>query len=91
MFFVPWILIKAWILPLPNTVQDQVIQALDHGFDGMIVCVDEAGKTPIFYTGGWNNRETKTPANEKTLFKIARISKLYVAVAITKLTHSNRL
>ena len=70
MFFVPWILVKAWILPLPNTVQEQITQALDHGFDGMIVYVDEAGKAPEFYTGGWNNRETKTPADEKLLFKL---------------------
>ena len=24
LFFVPWILVKAWILPLPDTVQEQV-------------------------------------------------------------------
>ena len=27
MFFVPWILVKAWILPLPDTVQEQVDEA----------------------------------------------------------------
>ena len=44
LWFVPWILVKAWILPLPNTVQEQVDQTLSHGFDGVIVHVDEAGK-----------------------------------------------
>jgi hypothetical protein len=41
LFFVPWILVWTWILPLPDTVQEQVNKAIDHGFDGIIVYVDE--------------------------------------------------
>ena len=89
--FVPWILVKAWILPLPNTVQEQVHEAIDHGFDGMIVYVDQAGKPPEFYAAGWHDRKNKRPANPKALFKIASISKLYVAVSITKLVNDKRL
>lgn len=89
--FVPWILVKAWILPLPHTVQEQVNEAIDHGFDGMIVYVDEAGKEPAFYAAGWKNRKDKIPANPQSLFKIASIGKLYVAVAITKLVCNKRL
>ncbi len=91
LFFVPWILVKAWILPLPDTIQMQVTEAIDHGFDGMIVYVDQAGKPPAFYADGWKNRENKIPADPNSLFKIASISKLYVAVAITKLAKDNRL
>ena len=91
MWFVPWILVKAWILPLPDTVQEQVNEAIDHGFDGIIVYVDEAGKPPEFYTAGWNNRKNKIPADPQAVFKIASISKLYVAVAITKLVNDKRL
>jgi CubicO group peptidase (beta-lactamase class C family) len=91
LFFVPWILVKAWILPLPDTVQEQVDQAIGYGFDGMIVYVDQAGKQPQFYTGGWNDREKKIPADPKSLFKIASISKLYTAVAATKLVKEKRL
>ncbi len=91
LFYVPWILIWAWILPLPETVQEQVNEAIGHGFDGMIVYVDEAGKPPAFYTGGWKDRKNKIPADPKSLFKIASISKLYVAVAITKLVNDKRL
>ncbi|UCS95527.1 beta-lactamase family protein [Echinicola marina] len=91
MFFVPWILVKAWILPLPDTVQGQVEEAIGHGFDGMIVYVDEAGKPPAFYTGGWKDRENKIPADPKSLFKIASISKLYTAVAATKLVKEKLL
>ena len=91
LFFVPWILVWAWILPLPDTVQEQVNEAIDHGFDGMIVYVDEAGKPPAFYAAGWKDRKNKIPADPKALFKIASISKLYVAVAITKLVNVKRL
>ncbi|MFP4846732.1 serine hydrolase domain-containing protein [Winogradskyella sp. PE311] len=91
LWFVPWILVKAWIMPLPNTIQEQVDQARSYGFEGVIVYVDEGNKPPAFYASGYNNRELKTPANPKALFKIASISKLYVAVSITQLVHNNRL
>ena len=91
LFFVPWILVKAWILPLPDTIQEQVDEAIGHGFDGIIVYVDQAGKPPEFYAGGWKDREKKIPADPKSLFKIASISKLYTAVAATKLVKENRL
>ncbi|NPD47177.1 beta-lactamase family protein [Methanococcoides sp. SA1] len=91
LFYVPWILVWAWILPLPNSVQEQADEAIEHGFDGMIVYVDEGGKAPAFYTAGWHDRDQKIPAKPKALFKIASISKLYVAVAISKLAHDKRL
>lgn len=91
LWFVPWILVKAWILPLPNTVQEQVDQTLGYGFDGVIIYVDEAGKPPAFYTAGYHNKEEKIPAKSNALFKIASISKLYVAVAITKLANENHI
>lgn len=91
LYFVPWILVKAWILPLPDTVQEQVDEAIGHGFDGIIVYVDQVGKPPSFYTSGWKNRKNKIPADPKSLFKIASISKLYTSVALTKLTKEKRL
>lgn len=91
LWFVPWILVKAWILPLPDSIQEQLDEAIDHGFDGMIVYVDQAGQPAELYAAGWHDRERKIPANPKALFKIASISKLYVAVGITKLVHDKRL
>lgn len=91
MFFVPWILVRAWIAPLPDTVQEQMNKAIDYGFDGMIVYVDQAGKPPEFYAAGWHDRKNKIPANPQALFKIASIGKLYDAVAITKLVHDKHL
>ena len=89
MFFVPWVLVRAWLAPLPDTVQEQVNIGL--GFDGMIVYVGQGGKEPAFYAAGWKNRENKIPADPHSLFKLASISKLYDAVAITKLVNDKRL
>lgn len=91
LFFVPWLLVKAWILPLPDTVQEQLDEAIEYGFDGVIAYVDEAGKTPQYFAAGWHDRENKIPANPNALFKIASISKLYDAVAVTKLVSDERL
>ena len=84
-------MVRAWILPLPDTVQEQLNEAIGHGFDGMIVYVDQAGKPPEFYAAGWHDRKKKIPAYPQALFKIASITKLYVAVAAAKLVKADRL
>lgn len=91
LFFVPWLLVKAWILPLPDTVQEQLDEAIGHGFDGMVVYIDQTGKPPQYYASGWHNRNLKIPAKPNALFKIASISKLFDAVAVTKLVNDGRL
>ncbi len=91
MFFVPWILVKAWILPLPDTIQEQLDEAIELGFVGIIVYVDEADKQPAFFAAGLHNRENKIPANPHALFKIGSINKLYTAVAVTKLVGEGHL
>ena len=91
LYFVPWILVKAWILPLPNTVNEQLNEAIGYGFDGMIVYVDQTGKPPEFYAAGWHDRKNKILAYPQALFKIASITKLYIAVAAAKLVKTERL
>jgi len=91
LFFVPWILVKAWILPIPDTVQEQINEAIGHGFDGIIVYVDQAGKSSELYTAGWHDRKSKIPAYPQAFFKIASISKLYLAVAVAKLVNDKHL
>jgi CubicO group peptidase (beta-lactamase class C family) len=91
LYFVPWILVKAWIMPLPETVQEQLNESISYGFDGIIVYVDQGGKPPEYYAAGWHDRKNKIPAYPQALFKIASISKLYDAVAITKLAKAGRL
>ena len=91
LYFVPWLLVKAWILPLPNTVQEQLDEAIGHGFDGMVVYINQTGQPPQYFASGWHNKESNIPAKPDALFKIASISKLYDAVAVTKLVSDGRL
>ncbi len=91
LFFVPWDLLSAWLTPTSDTVQEQVDAAIDMGLDGIIVYVDRTGESPTFYTAGWENRELKIPADPNALFKIASISKLYIAVAVAKLVNGDSL
>ena len=91
LFFVPCLLVKAWILPLPDTIQAQLDEAVDYGFTGMVVFIDQKGKTPQALASGWHNKETKLQARPNALFKIGSIGKLYDAVAVTKLVNSGLL
>jgi len=88
---VPWPILKAWLTPLPKTVQEQVDKGSAYGFDGIIVYVDKKDNTPEFFTSGYKNRENKVPTDPKSLFKIASVSKLYTALAVTKLVHNQQL
>ena len=85
--FPPWDAVWAWLAPLPDTVQAQVEEAIEHGLDGIIVYVDRSGKAPALYAAGWKNKATQIPADPNALFKIASISKLYIAAAAAQLVH----
>ena len=69
---------------ISESVQEEMNKAIEGGFDGMIVYVNQSGKSK-FYSAGFNNREKQTLADPHSLFKIASISKLYIAAAATKL------
>jgi hypothetical protein len=89
--FVPWDAACTYFAPLPDTVQEQVEDALRHGMNGIIVFVDQAGREPAFYAAGWKDRQSKVAADPHALFKIGSISKLYIAVAAAKLVSAKRL
>jgi len=89
--FVPWGFLSAWVSPASDTIQEQVNAALDYNLDGIIVYIDKGGEPPTSYVAGWKDKNTKVPADPHALFKIASISKLYVAVAATKLVHTQQL
>lgn len=74
-----------------DTIQKQLDNAIDNGLDGIVVYVDKKGREPEFYSAGWKNRENKIPADPHALFKIASISKLYIAAATAKLVNSKSL
>jgi D-alanyl-D-alanine carboxypeptidase len=75
---------------LPASLQEEMEKAVEGGFDGMIVYVNQSGKSS-FYSAGLNNREKQTLADPHSLFKIASISKLYMAAACSKLVANKKL
>lgn len=89
--FTPWDALWLWSAPLPDTVKEQLDNAISHNLDGIIVYIDKKGREPELYSAGWRNKENKIPANPQALFKIASISKLYIAVAAAKLINNKRL
>ena len=89
--FVPWNAVWLWIAPLPDTVQGQLDAALDRGLDGIIVYVDQPDEAPALYAAGWKNRAAQVPADPQALFKIASISKLYIAAATARLVNDGTL
>ncbi|MEE4195830.1 MAG: serine hydrolase domain-containing protein [Anaerolineae bacterium] len=89
--FVPWDIVGSWIMPLPPTVQQQVENAVKGDLDGIIVYVDQAGEEPAFYAAGWKDKINEIPADPHSLFKVASISKLYIAAAAAKLVNDGSL
>ena len=91
LFYVPWPIVFAWIKPLPDTVQQQVDQVSDYGFDGIVVYVDKGNESSQLYSAGYKSRENKIPADPNALFKIASLDKLYNALAVAKLVRNGKL
>jgi D-alanyl-D-alanine carboxypeptidase len=89
--FIPWVMVRAWLAPLPHTIQEEIDNALTYKLDGIIIYVDQKGKPPTLYSAGWKDKENKVPADPKALFKIASISKLYIAAATAKIINSQKL
>lgn len=81
-FFVPWAMLIDRFKPLPETIQEE----LDNNdfFEGMIVYVSNENGSKT-YAGGYHDRDAKTPAKPDDLFKIASITKLYIATAAAML------
>lgn len=85
LYFVPWTLVKAWIKPLSQTVDTELSNVVSNHFDAAIVCVVNENEEVKIFGQGIQNRKTKEKVNPNKLFKIASCSKLYTALAITKM------
>lgn len=89
--FFPFLSACAYLKPLPATVEQQVQDATNYELDGIIVYVDSNSHKDKTYAAGINSRENNTPMKGNTLFKIASISKLYVAAAGAMLVQEGKL
>ena len=76
--------------PLPDEIGMETDKAIERGFDGIILHVNQPGNTSS-YSAGFDNRENQTPADPQVLFKIASISKLYMVAATSKLVAAEEL
>jgi len=83
--------------PVADTafVATSVDQALDYavgeGVDGIWVYVDDGDAPASFKSAGVQNRATREPAALTALFKIASVSKMFIAVSTVKLIHARTL
>lgn len=89
--FVPWTALYLLVAPVSATVQEEINNSIDRGFDGIIVYADQGGEDAALYAAGWNNRAEETPADPNSLFRIASISKLYIATATTMMVNDGLL
>lgn len=77
--------------PAAQSVQSILDSASSGSIDGIFVYVDKNGSEPMSFASGVQNKTIATPATHTSLFKIASISKLFIAVAATKLASQNSL
>lgn len=89
--FAPWEFGLYYLKPLPNTIEQELANAVEERLDGIIVYVDRNGKAGELYAEGFHERDTKIPASPQALFKIASIGKLYDASALVKLVANKTL
>lgn len=87
----PWRLTVLQLTPLPDSLDAQVKNITEYGFDSAIVYIQQGKQPAQLYTTGLHERRSSVPTKPDTLFKIASIGKLYDAVAVTKLVASGRL
>ncbi|WP_286266628.1 serine hydrolase domain-containing protein [Thalassotalea atypica] len=72
-------------VPTPTSIQGVLDQAVSSGIDGIFVYIDQTNQVDESYAAGIENKLTQQAANAESLFKIASISKLFIAVSAAKL------
>ena len=74
-----------------NSVQEALDRAIALDVDGIWVFVDDGVNPPEFLAAGIQDRATSAPADVSNLFKIASISKMFVAVSGAKMAAAGTL
>lgn len=68
-----------------TSIDSALSYGVNSGLDGVWVYVDDGSPAPTFKAAGDSDRATLAPAAPEDLFKIASISKMFIAVATTRL------
>jgi CubicO group peptidase (beta-lactamase class C family) len=74
-----------------TTVQDVLDDAVKNGIDGIFVYIEQSNKINESYVSGLQDKVTQLPADANSLFKIASISKLFIAVSAVKVIAQEQL
>ncbi|MEM7280026.1 MAG: serine hydrolase domain-containing protein [Pseudomonadota bacterium] len=75
----------------PTSVKSALDYAVDQGVDGIWVYADEGNGQITIETAGLANRNTREASRVDSQFKIASISKLFIAVSASKLVAQGTL
>jgi CubicO group peptidase (beta-lactamase class C family) len=75
----------------PSTVQEALDHGIDQGVDGLFLHIERADGSIVSAAAGVQDRSKSTPADPAALFKIASISKMFIATAATQLIHQGIL
>jgi len=74
-----------------TTIQEVLDNAVSEGVDGIFVYIEQPSKVDESYAAGIQDKADQAPADAKSLFKIASISKLFIAVTAVKLEAQGKL
>lgn len=74
-----------------TTVQEILDGAVKDGVDGVLLYVEQTSVLNQSYASGIQNIATQLPADVNSLFKIASISKLFIAVSAVKIIAAEQL
>ncbi|WP_164084617.1 serine hydrolase domain-containing protein [Alteromonas flava] len=79
--------------PAPQLSASEILQQAAQNPDvaGIMVYLQQADAAPQQYAAGVSNRMTANPMQTDQLFKVASISKLFIAIAATRLIADERL
>ena len=61
------------------TIQEAIDNGVNKGVDGIFIYVDQASESPATTSAGIQDRRSSKPAVPESLFKIASVSKLFIA------------
>ena len=87
----PLDLLPLWLSPQPNTIEKALEEGINADIDGILLYVETSDKPPSIYSAGVNNKMAGSSLQADTLFKIASISKMFMAVSIVKLVDNQSL
>jgi D-alanyl-D-alanine carboxypeptidase len=77
--------------PIPRTVAEALSYGVNQGVDGMFAYVEEADGTVTTAAAGIQDKDSAQPADTSALFKVASISKQFIAVSASKLAYQRVL